>query len=174
MAMYPIQTYTMASGQLSYVDFLNIPQVYEDLHIRYLVRDTDTCCTTRGMFMEVNGNLVTNNGQHGIRTTNNGTSVGSVNSLSVGRFDWSDIPGGTETANVFATGIIDVSNYANTSQLKTFQLKGGYVNGTGTGMFYHRAMLWNSTAAISSLRIYSNLGFANGSSVSLYGITREG
>lgn len=174
MAMYPIATYTMAVGQNNFVDFLNIPQVYEDLHIRYYSRDTDTCCTTRGMFIEVNGNTVTNNGQHRITTTSNGTAVGVSNTLNTGRFDWSDIPGGIAVANVFATGLVDISNYTNTSQLKTFQVKGGYVDGSNAGMIYHQGMLWNSTNAITSLRLYPNAGFANGSSVSLYGITREG
>jgi hypothetical protein len=174
MAMYPIATYNMTSGGTNFADFLSIPQIYEDLHIRYVTRDIDNCCPNRGMFLEVNGNSVTNNGSHRITTTGNGTSVGVTNTLNTGRFDWSDIPGGIAVSNVFATGIIDISNYSNTSQLKTFQLKGGYVDGSNTGMVYHGAMLWNSTTAISSLRLYSNLGFAIGSSVSLYGITREG
>jgi hypothetical protein len=38
---------------------------------------------------------------------------------------------------------------------------------------YQQANLWPSTAAINHLRIYSNLGFANGSSLTIYGITKE-
>jgi hypothetical protein len=173
MSMYPIATYTATSGGAGFADFLNIPSVYQDLHIRYTARDLEAL-STRGMFMEINGNLVTGNGQHRITTTANGTTTGSTNTLSTGRFDWSDIPGNTAVSNVFSTGIIDVSNYSNTSQLKTIQLKAGYLDGSDTGMLYHGVMLWNSTAAISSIRIYSNNGFVLGSTLSLYGITRNG
>lgn len=174
MAMYPIATYTMAAGQTSYVDFASIPAIYEDLQIRYVTRDTDTCCTTRGMFMEINQAGFTSGGQHRISTSGNGTSVStSVSSSISNRFDWNDIPGGIATTSVFASGIIDISNYANTAQLKTIQIKSGYVNGSGTGMVYQQANLWPSTAAINHLRIYSNLGFANGSSLTIYGITKE-
>ena len=173
MAMYPISTYNMTSGGTSTVDFLSIPQIYEDLHIRYVSRDTDNCCTTRGMFLEVNGNLVTNNGHHRITTTGNGTSVGVTNTLNAGRFDWNDVPGGIAVSNVFATGIIDISNYSNTSQLKSIQIKNGYVDGSNTGMVFQQANLWPSTAAINHLRLYSNQAFVNGSSLTLYGITKE-
>jgi hypothetical protein len=173
MSMYPIATYTSVSGGPFFVDFLNIPDIYEDLHIRYTTRDSQSF-STRGMFLEINGNLVTGNGQHRITTATNGNSVGISNTLSTGRFDWSDIPGNTAVSNVFSTGIIDVSNYSNTSQLKTIQLKGGYVDGSDIGMLYHGAMLWNSTAAINSIRIYSNENLVLGSSISLYGITRNG
>jgi hypothetical protein len=108
MSMYPIATYTSSSGGPFIADFLNIPNIYEDLHIRYVARDSQSF-STRGMFMEINGNLVTGNGQHRITTTSNGTSVGISNTLSAGRFDWSDIPGNTAVSNVFSTGIIDIS-----------------------------------------------------------------
>jgi hypothetical protein len=174
MAMYPIATYTMAVGQLVYVDFANIPQIYEDLQIRYVTRDTDTCCPTRGMFMEINQAGFTSGGQHKITTTGNGTTVGVSNSLSItNRFDWSDIPGGIAVSNVFASGLIDISNYSNTSQLKSIQIKNGYVDGSNTGMVFQQANLWPSTAAINHLRLYSNQAFVNGSSLTLYGITKE-
>jgi hypothetical protein len=173
MSMYPIATYTAISGGPNIADFLNIPNVYQDLHIRYTARDSQAF-STRGMFLEINGNLVTGNGQHRITTTSNGTATGSSNTLSTGRFDWSDIPGNTAVANVFSAGIIDISNYSNTSQLKTIQLKAGYIDGSDNGMLYHGVMLWNSTAAISSIRLYSNDSFVLGSTLSLYGITRNG
>lgn len=172
MAMYPIATYTMAAGQPTLVDFFNIPQIYEDLQVRYVTRDTDGAQATRGMFLEINGGASFLRGQHRITTTSNGTSVGVSNAIATTtRFDWIDIPGGGASANVFSSGIIDFSNYANTSQLKTIELKAGYVDGLNVGMLYHQAMLWSNTAAITSLRIYSNQAFAVGSSLTLYGIT---
>ena len=169
--MYPIATYTAAAGQPVFADFLNIPQIYEDLQIRYVTRDTENL-STRGMFLEVNGGATFLRGQHRITTTSNGTSVGISNSIGNStRFDWADIPGGSAVANVFSSGILDFSNYANTSQLKSIQLKTGYVDGSNVGMLYHGAMLWSNTAAITSLKIYSNQAFAVGSSLTLYGIT---
>lgn len=171
MAMYPIATYTMAAGQPTFVDFLNIPQIYEDLQVRYVTRDTQAL-STRGMFLEINGGASFLRGQHRITTTSNGTSVGASNDIATTtRFDWIDIPAGSAPANVFSSGIIDFSNYANTSQLKTIELKAGYVDGLNVGMLYHQAMLWSNTAAITSLKIYTNQAFAVGSSLTLYGIT---
>jgi hypothetical protein len=126
------------------------------------------------MFLEVNGGATFLRGQHRITTTSNGTSVGVSNSIGNStRFDWADIPGGPAVANVFSSGIMDFSNYSNTSQLKSIQVKTGYIDGSNTGMLYHGAMLWPNTAAITSLRIYSNVGFAIGSSLTLYGITGD-
>jgi hypothetical protein len=173
MSMYPIQTYTMSAGQTNFVDFTNIPQQYEHLQIRYMTRDLENL-TTRGMFLEVNlGGSWPGGKQHRVTTAGNGTSVGVDVRSVTNRFDWADIPGNSETANVFAAGIIDISSYSSSTKTKTMQVKNGYVNGSGTGMLYMQAMIWDSTAPITWLRIYSNNGYVNGSTLTLYGLSGQ-
>lgn len=74
----------------------------------------------------------------------------------------------SNSANERFVGILDLMSYANTSVFKT-----GLASGSATTLLIKYACLWRSTAAVSSLTIFSNAGgstFASGSTFSLYGI----
>lgn len=160
---------TLMATTTSFVDLLNIPQTYKHLQIRYTARDT-SANTTRGMFLEVNGNTVTGaNSEHYMRGSTGGSTTGT-GSTNLGRFDWSDVPGATSaTASAFASGIMDILDYTSTSKLKVFKLLHG-VNISESNQVMLWSGMWNSTSAITSMRIYTNTAFAAGSRVSIYGI----
>jgi hypothetical protein len=163
-----INGYTTSGGTPVYVDFNSIPATYTHLQLRYSMRDT-SAFTTRGVFLEINGNTQGNiNSEHYMK--GNGSTVTSSGSTSLGRMDWSEIPAASMAANTFGVGTIDFFDYANTNKKKTIKVIHGYdVNGSGEINFW--SGLWASTAAISSIRIYSNQAFADGTRVDLYGIT---
>jgi len=163
-----INGYTTSGGTPTYVDFNNIPATYTHLQLRYSVRDT-AAFNTRSMFLEINGNTQGNiNAEHYMK--GNGSTVSSSGSTNIGRFDWGEIPAASMAANTFGVGTVDFFDYANTNKNKTIKATHGYdANGSGEINFW--SGLWASTAAINFIRIYSNVGFANGTQVDLYGIT---
>jgi len=85
MTMIPIATFTATTSALSNVDFSNIPQTYTHLQIRYSIRDTGAF-TTRGGFLEINGNSLSGNAQRFIK--GNGSSPSTSNNTNITRFDW--------------------------------------------------------------------------------------
>ena len=78
-------------------------------------------------------------------------------------------------ANTFATSIVQINNYANTSVYKTALIRGNSINpSTSASNATTLVGLWRSTAAINSITIYSEGGgsyyIASGSTFTLYGI----
>jgi hypothetical protein len=171
-AMIPIATVTVGSGGASSVDFTSIPQVYEHLQIRCLVRG-DRASTRIDVAMRYNSDSGTNYyAVHALE--GNGTSASAYADSTNNR----NIPGyvsaGSATASVFGTEIIDILDYGNTNKYKTFRSLGG-VDVNGSGYISLRSGLWLSTSAISSISFFPDGGnFAQYSSFALYGIKRAG
>ena len=80
----------------------------------------------------------------------------------------------TNSSN-FASGIADILDYSNTTKNKTTRTFSGYdTNGGPSNGDFGIVMLgsgfYNTTAAVTSLGIYSLTNFVENSSFSLYGI----
>jgi hypothetical protein len=169
--MFPIATFTTSAGSPSLFDFTSIPQTYNHLQLSFSVRDT-SAFATRGMFIEFNGNTITGtNAEHYFKS--DGATLTSGNSTALGRLDFSSIPAASSSANIFSVGVIDILDYASTTKNKALRINHGY-DANGSGEVNLWTGLWNTTTAISSLRLYSNTAFANGTTMQLYGITTSG
>jgi hypothetical protein len=80
-------------------------------------------------------------------------------------------PGASTTANVFGHGLIDILNYTNTSQYKTFRSFFGF-DSSGGGTPALNSGLWLNTAAITSIVLYDSTGanVVQYSTAALYGV----
>ena len=163
---------TVTGTGSNFADFTSIPQIYTHLQIRFVVRDTGAF-TTRGMFMEINGNpATTTSSQHYIKYDSASITSGATLNMT-GRFDFSSLPAANALSNVFSSGVIDVLDYTNLNKFKTIKAIHGYDGNGFTGAVGESNMWsaqWSNTGTISSIRMYTNTAFAVGSSVALYGI----
>lgn len=164
--MYFIQSSGNMSNGTGYIDFLNIPQTFKHLQIRYIARDTGAF-STRGLFMELNSNS-SGYVEHYLKSNGSAWSYQGYTGLT--RFDWGEIPAANLTANNFTAGIIDILDYSNSNKNKVLKTSHGYsVNGS-TGEVNVWTGLWMNNAAVTNLRIYPNNSFAANSRIDLYGL----
>ena len=177
-AMDALATVT-PSGSTGTVTFSNIPQTYTHLQLRIQARGTSAA---GGYYTSVSTTL------NGDTTAGNyywhylgGNGSGMLASAGSGYSNNSliNIPNGTNTANVFAGGVIDILDYTSTNKYKTLRSLNGadLNNGSGfpnSGAIFLASMIWSSTAGVTSITFTADptysTNFAAGSSFALYGI----
>ena len=155
------------SNGTSFFDFTSIPQTYTHLQLRMNLRDTGAF-VDRSWFMEANGNSPsTSNAFHWL--IGDGGTASAGNATNQGRWGEPKVPAASAGANVFGACIVDILDYSNTNKNKTMRALNGFDN-NGSGWVQLSSYLYNSTNAITSLRIYTNNSFAGNSRIDLYGI----
>jgi hypothetical protein len=158
------------TSNASSISFENIPQNYIDLVILFSTRSTrdNPFITWNG------GNLTFNNSSTGYSTRmveGNGSSAYSQVNGVTSYFEYAIAsPDSATTANTFSNGQIYISNYTSSSAKAISGDRVTENNATQASQLLV-AGLWNNTAAITTITITeSDLQFAQGSSVSLYGV----
>jgi hypothetical protein len=161
-----LATVTVPAGGLASVTFAAIPNTYKHLQLRYTARDT-FAATWDVAYLTFNG---ASSGYSWHELIGNGSTTpvaaGSSQSfIRLGRVTYA-----SSTANVFAGGILDVLDYANTSKNKTTRLLAG-ADLNGDGFVLLDSGLYQSTSAITSMTITAaGTAFAQNSQFSLYGV----
>ncbi len=167
-------TYTLIESQVlgtaaASVTFSSIPATYTDLVLRASVRTT-AATVNDNLNLVINGSSAAD---YSItRLNGDGTSAASYRTTSAtyGKLYW--CPGNNATADTFGNLEAYFASYtaAQAKAYSTFTVS--ETNATGANMVA-LAGLWNSTAAITSINIYSdNSGnLVTGSSFNLYGIS---
>jgi len=98
-----------------------------------------------------------------------GTATASGAGTSANNIDILYINSSSSTANVFATNVLDILDYANTNKYKTVKLLAGAdQNGSGAIGLYSGS--WRSTSAITSITITPSSSIAQYSTFELFGI----
>jgi len=169
-AFYPgdfdsIATVDVGSGGASTISFASIPSGYSHLQIRWYAQQL----TNNTMLnIKVNSDTGTNYTIHSVN--GNGTSVGANYAAPVQFIRQLRAYGVSDKANNCSVGIIDISDYANTSKYKTFRMVGGTDTGAGNGSAEFESGMWMSTSAITQLDLNATYNFTQYSSFALYGI----
>jgi hypothetical protein len=161
-----IATYTVGSGGIASIDFLNIPQTYTDLVLKVSAR-TNTTGSGNGFVMYLNGSTssYTRRSVYGDGSTtasNSGTTAagGLIN-------------GTTETSNTFASTDIYIPNYTGSNFKSTSHDTVSENNATFAYVLLS-AGLWSNTSPITSMTLVPNAGnFVQYTSAHLYGIKAE-
>jgi hypothetical protein len=159
-----IATVTVGSGGAANVEFTSIPGTYTHLQIRFITR-FGSVAVFKTTFNSDNGS---NYAWHEIQ--GNGTSV-TANAGSSAAFMYGAYSNGfSATADTFGAGVIDVLDYANANKYKTLRMLSGY-DANGSGGLQLNSGLWQSTSAITSIKITPNTStFQQYSHFALYGI----
>jgi hypothetical protein len=175
-AMFPLQVVTVGAAGASEINFTNIPTTgYEHLQIRAFAQSNRGTYGNDDCWIRVgNGSVDTgsNYAYHILSGDGSTASAGAGSSQSRGYFGYA----GTGVSSTFGAGIVDVLDYANTNKTKTIRVlngqdQNGLVASYGGAVIF-TSSLWNSTSAITHIRIYPNVGtqFNQYSQFALYGV----
>lgn len=163
-----IASYTVSGSAVATIDFASIPQTYSSLQLRYIARSTATG-TSDTPSVYFNSDLSANYAYHYL--SGNGSTISASGGGANADISVPTIAGDGATASIFGGGIIDIHNYASTTQNKTLRSVGG-IDANGSGFTQLRTGARFQTAAITKVSFYLSSGysFMVGSTFALYGI----
>lgn len=161
-----IATVTVGSGGTSTITFSSIPSTYKHLQVRGIGKSTNGA-NGANLFLKANSDAGNNYSWHQLYGDGVSTGAGGIASLSP---VITTSLTGTASTSTFASTVIDILDYANTSKYKTFRSLGGYDVNAG-GVVQLRSSVWMNTAAINTLTFtVDGYNFSEYSSFALYGI----
>ena len=154
------------NGSATSLTFSSISQTYTHLQLRFISR-----------VASANYALVSFNGDTSASSYTWHQLAGDGSAASAGGASSGTFPGcvvnyaSGGTSGIYSAAIVDVLDYTNTSKNKTVRSLTG-VDKNGSGNIALNSNVWLSTAAINSLSITFNGGFAiaSGSHFALYGM----
>lgn len=163
-AAYELLSTTLVGSTTSSVTFSSISAGYKHLQIRWTGRDASTSGDSYIRFNSDSGNNYSAHRLAGGGSTVTSNAVVPASTIYVGAMANTNDP-----SSAFAAGIIDITNYANTSTNKTVRALTG-VSATNKYIML-RSGAWYNTNAISSVEFISGgTGWVSGTRISLYGI----
>ena len=173
-AMIPLMTTTVGSA-VSAVTFSDIPQSYEHLQIRAILKTNENSSGATNIEMRFNSDTAGNYTRHYLRGTGSGADSGgsaSQSKLTVG----TAVQGSATLANMFGAMVVDILDYTNTNKYTTVRASSGQdTNGSGTAGIWLQSGVWLNTASITSISLFSSSSNINQySHFALYGIKRAG
>jgi hypothetical protein len=162
-----IATVTVGSGGSATIDFTSIPATYTHLQLRGILRES-----TDGydqLYIQVNSDTGNNYAKHALY--GDGSTVTASGNATQNHISVAPLPGSAQTASVFAGAVIDILDYKNTNKYKTIRSLAG-VDTNGSGYAWFSSGVWQSTNAITSIKLYSSgaINLAQYSQFALYGI----
>jgi hypothetical protein len=162
-----IESKTLASTAAS-VEFTSVPQTFTDLILLMSTRGTGGVSTQLSVTLSFNGTGGT--GSSNRYLIGNGTTVtsGALGNEIV----WSN-PASSTTADTFSNSSVYIANYT-AATAKSISADAVLENNSTTAGLGLTAMLWNNTAAITSIQLASSgsISFATGTTFSLYGVLK--
>jgi hypothetical protein len=162
---FELITTQVLSSAASSVTFSSIPTNYKHLQLRYVAHTNSNQSVLRGRF---NGDSTSANyTRHYLY--GDGSSAGSAASTSNAWLDFGPLEQGS---NMFAVGVVDILDYADTNKNKTTRALAGR-SGSANRLIELTSGVWLSTAAVSSLTLseaFFGQNLLTGSRFSLYGI----
>jgi len=159
-----ISTVTVGAGGASSISFTSIPSTFKHLQVRFIGRDSTN--NEAGMYWRYNSDSGSNYNRHLLRGSGTAASASGYASAQTQAGSGYMLPNGT---SIFAGGVIDILDYANTSKYKTSRMLGGY-DSNGGGFIILSSSLWMNTNAISSIEFTCETTWAQYSQFALFGV----
>jgi hypothetical protein len=152
------------------VTFSSIPATADDLLLVFTARSDRSGQPRDESHIRVNGDTGSNYSSRLL--FGSGSTVGSASNSGTA-WIYLDNNGPTTTADTFSNVSVYIPNYAGSTN-KSASAESVYENNGTLAYIKAAAYLWSSTAAITSLKIYPEVGpnWVTGSSFFLYGITK--
>lgn len=162
-----LATVTAPSGGAATVQFNGIPSGYKHLQIRMTTR-ASSASTSDNVSLQFNSDTGSNYSWHYMYGAGSGTPT-SAGSAPTSNIFALQTTGSTAAASTFGVAIIDLLDYSSTTINKTIRSLNGY-DLNGSGYVFFQSGNWRNTSAISSITFGSTSGFAQYSSIALYGV----
>ena len=159
----------LSSGTASEIVFSSIPATYDDLLLVFSGRVT-TASTYAQYAVRLNGTTA-NYSERNLIGVDGATASGSATTNQQFQNNW--VVGNTATASTFSNNQWYFANYRGNTA-KSISYEGVTENNSSTGyVTVIVAKLWNDTAAINAIRLFTFVDFfSQYSSATLYGITK--
>lgn len=160
------------NGSATTLQFGSIPNTYQHLHIRGIIRTARPSVASDGFFMYFNGDNTDGNYVSHV-FDGDGTSVTSNGTNSSGVYCRVSIAtASTAASNLMGAFTCDILDYANTNKNKVSRAFGGYQLQTSGGNVRFASGLWKNTTTINSITFWnnSNSAFTTSTHIALYGI----
>ena len=148
-AMFPLQVITVGPAGASEVNFTNIPGTYTHLQIRAIApgsNDSD-------IWIRFNSDTGSNYAAH--RIYGDGSSVSAGANTTSTKIDVAARTSGS--SSIPAPAVIDILDYANNNKYKTSRSFFGWDN-NGSGYIMFSSGLWMNTSAITSIKLFPQVG----------------
>jgi hypothetical protein len=174
--LQPIYTQTVGSGGASSITFNNIPQGFTDLKIVLSGRTTGYASIQDYAKFTLNSNTTNIYSMTYLYGTGSATaSSNNGGSAYPGGSVWAGFSSDNATTNTFANSEVYIPNYTSANYKSIICDMASETNATAAQSFL-RSGLWLSTSAITSISIapYYGTSFVQYSTVSLYGVLRQG
>ena len=166
-----IATATIANTTTTTITFSSIPSTYTHLQLRYIIRTDRSDDYADAIGMRFNSDTGTNYYRHRFETENTGALVAGGSSGTDAQYHFM---GATAlcSSNVFASGVVDILDYTNTSKNKVTRSLQGVMDSATKNWMGVQSSIWLNTSAINRIDLKVNYGtnYAVGSTVALYGI----
>lgn len=156
------------TGSAGTITFSSIPSTYTSLQVRWMARSANNGGANETLYLRMNSSST---GYAWHYLYGYGTSASAGGAATQAQIYVDEFPGSTVTANIMGAGIIDIHNYASTTQNKTIRtFAGDDRNGSGHAALY--SGLWANTSAVTSLTLYTASGqaFSTSTTFALYGM----
>jgi hypothetical protein len=162
-----IETSILGSAQSEVVfsSLATYASTYKHLQIRATARTTRTEIND-AIFIRLNGNTGANYARH--QMFGNGSSVSSIAGSSETSTGNNALPGANSTANSFGALVFDLVDAYSSTKNTTIKSFSGLTASFDQVML--ASGLFNNTASITSVTLFSNSTFVAGSRFSIYGI----
>lgn len=173
-SLEPIETVTVGAGGASSITLGSggtIPQTYQHLQLRIVLRFTSAGAYQNAM-LQYNSDATTAYTLHNVYGDGTG-AYGSGGSAGTGTHNGAylgHLASGGLASGIFGVAIVDILDYASTSKRKVTRALAGY-DANGSGWIFQRSSMWNSTAAITTMKILDPTlnNVAQYSTAALYG-----
>ena len=158
------------TGSSGTITFSSIPSTYTSLQIRFVGRTTSASTSQQNLFLRFNGISSASYARHylqGDRSAASASGSSGDTEILAGQ-----VINDGEAANIMSVSIIDIHNYASTTQNKTVRTFDGTEKNISGGLVWLRSGLFVDTTAITSLSLITSNGnaFTTSTQVALYGI----
>ena len=157
---------TITPSGVSTITFSSIPSTYQHLQIRAIAK-RDTATTSGSSNLRFNGDTASNYVRHFFRGSGAAATAGSATAqTSIECFEHT----GNDAAvtNMMGVLICDIHDYASSTKNKVIRTVSGN-DQNGAGNIYLTSGLWLSTAAVTSITLFTTANYLN-TTFALYGI----
>lgn len=166
-----ISTGTLSGGSASYIEFTSIPSTYTDLLIKVSAR-TNRASIVDAISLTFNGDTTTTNYKFAYIWAVSGNSTSAIYNTYFEELAY--VNGNNANANSFGHTTFTINEYAGNKTKHVISNSGCMSQDTGSPRRNFGGFHWNSTAAISTIRILPITGsqLQQYSSATLYGRKR--
>jgi hypothetical protein len=170
-----ISSYTVGATSVSSIDLTSIPDTFTDLKVVYSLRSN----LSGGPYyfddlaVRLNGDTGSNYSRLTFRTRENGIASNKTSPTTF--MDLYSLNAANATSNTYSSGEFYIPNYAS-SNYKSLTCDGvSETNSANDVQAGFTAGVWNSTSAVTSIKLYSQnaTNFVQYSSAYLYGINKS-